>query len=1107
MDPLLIDFMGGKSGLLAAMGPTGSGKTHTMFGSPREPGMVPLALRRIFNHAAASANHPISRSYYLSMFEIYSERGKGERIFDLSPDGGDLSFQQSAIKGLQEIRISDATEAESLVVRCLLKRATAATSANNQSSRSQCIINIRCTLENLCDKNDLRAHDTVLTIADLAGAERERKTGNQGARLLESNFINNTSMVFGLCLRSLLEHQKNPRKSFEKHFKNSLLTRYLRDYLEGKKRMTLILTVKPGEDDYLDTSFLLRQASPYMKIKFNNVEDAPNVPRQKRNTTLSFQTEDHKRRKIIDSIEVAGHGKSDGDAPDECQIPEKEVYSEKLQEIEVQHMLNMSSESIRKLHIDEKLKKEFQVELARMKRNDEVMRKFSKALWSVLKQYKNKLEESEDKVRSLKKTLAKEINQVVELKNELKELRSCCSCYKHLYTEANPRAKADSPFTHPVNSLSVSSPDHLDVKNTDTELTDGITPTPICHSPEISTVAANEGEGLGLKGILLDANLSGDSRSAFRSAAERRSSVVERKKISAYDSVYSSFPSGFLERQNDQTNESLPELEHDLEDSEPPSNLSVTDPSDLSIAEMTCENVISSSVLIYTTESDSTLSKESLSKDDKKLEISGIADSSYISEDVNGHRHEIIQDESKSSLVQGHCNKNLVQLGSLRAMEIPSSKSFTGMNFAEETSHSDVVVVPDLAEESTSVLSSTDRSSTLLMEKEEASDTACSLSSAEDTKNLNVGRLHSLSGSIQYQPLYQNGGNLHECKHKPKDVEVIKDAEISHNASLTGMNFVEETSQSDVMVVPDQVEGSTYVLSSSDRCSTLVVEKVEVSDTACSILYVEDINNLNNELLYQKGGNLHECEHKSEDVVVIEDGEKESSHSASLTEETSHSDIVAILDQVKDSTSLLSSSDGCSTLLVKKVEASDTACSMLSVEDTKSLNNESLCQKGENLYEYRHKAEYVEVINNGEKESSQNASLTEAHSHTLYHPSNSHSIEDDEKSIAHKKESLQEIKLPDLEVPLVDVKEKVKEKDGCQVREHLNEKHSSSTKITNAEKPKRRLLPASALLLKEFNGLDLEAENAKEVRNKLSAVGRGRSEGSKSLVRLLTGKQ
>lgn len=44
------------------------------------------------------------------------------------------------------------------------------------------------------------------------------------------------------------------------------------------------------------------------------------------------------------------------------------------------------------LHIDAKLNEELHLELARMKRNDEVMRKFSKALWSVLKQYKNKLE-------------------------------------------------------------------------------------------------------------------------------------------------------------------------------------------------------------------------------------------------------------------------------------------------------------------------------------------------------------------------------------------------------------------------------------------------------------------------------------------------------------------------------------------------------------------------------------------------------------------------------------------------------------------------------------------------------------------------------------------
>ncbi|KAL5226974.1 hypothetical protein ABZP36_015239 [Zizania latifolia] len=89
-------------------------------------------------------------------------------------------------------------------------------------SRSQCIITIRAVHESTDVESGKSLSNDVLTIADLAGAERERRTGNQGTRLLESNFIKNTSMVFGLCLKSLLEHQKNKKKPLEKHFKNSM---------------------------------------------------------------------------------------------------------------------------------------------------------------------------------------------------------------------------------------------------------------------------------------------------------------------------------------------------------------------------------------------------------------------------------------------------------------------------------------------------------------------------------------------------------------------------------------------------------------------------------------------------------------------------------------------------------------------------------------------------------------------------------------------------------------------------------------------------------------------------------------------------------------------
>ncbi|XP_031283161.1 kinesin-like protein KIN-6 [Pistacia vera] len=409
VSPLVEEFLTGKSGMLAALGPSGSGKTHTIFGTPREPGMIMLALQRIFKKTTESSSD--SPRFYLSIFEIYSERGKGEKMLDLSPDGTDLSMQQSSIKGLKEVIINDAAQAESLIACAMLKRATATTNSNSQSSRSQCIINIRCTGNNLDREGFIQENNSVLTIVDLAGAEREKKTGNQGSRLLESNFINNTSMVFGLCLRSLLEHQKNPKKPLQKHFQNSLLTRYLRDYLEGKKRMALILTVKSGEEDYLDTSYLLRQASPYMKIKFDNVEDVSNMVCNKRPLQTLSRIEQPKRMKVsgpeASLIEEKSIGKKD-------KLPDKEA--------------KFDTKDCTPLNFD-------YVDLAKKERNNQIMQNFAKALWSVLKQHNEKLKVAEIEIENLKVNLSNEKTRNLELVKELKDLRSCCTCTKESSSE------------------------------------------------------------------------------------------------------------------------------------------------------------------------------------------------------------------------------------------------------------------------------------------------------------------------------------------------------------------------------------------------------------------------------------------------------------------------------------------------------------------------------------------------------------------------------------------------------------------------------------------------------------------------------------------------
>ncbi|CAN6277253.1 unnamed protein product [Urochloa humidicola] len=209
-------------------------------------------------------------------------------------------------------------------------------------------------------------------------------------------------MVFSLCLRSLLEHQKNQKKALEMHFKNSMLTRYLRDYLEGRKKMTLILNVKPADDDYLDTSFLLRQASPYMKIKYTSLDDSSDLVSTKRSNASLIYQENKKKRKF--------------------QKPEVLVVEQKK---------NTDTDTITKVSEED----EAQHKLQRVSRSETIMTNFARALWTVLKQYKNKLLESENAAESMKELIRDKDIQIMQLKKELEILNSHCSCKNILVNE------------------------------------------------------------------------------------------------------------------------------------------------------------------------------------------------------------------------------------------------------------------------------------------------------------------------------------------------------------------------------------------------------------------------------------------------------------------------------------------------------------------------------------------------------------------------------------------------------------------------------------------------------------------------------------------------
>ncbi|KAL5995626.1 hypothetical protein ACLOJK_025692 [Asimina triloba] len=82
---------------------------------------------------------------------------------------------------------------------------------------------------------------------------------------------------------------------------------------------------------------------------------------------------------------------------------------------------------------------------------------------------------------------------------------------------------------------------------------------------------------------------------------------------------------------------------------------------------------------------------------------------------------------------------------------------------------------------------------------------------------------------------------------------------------------------------------------------------------------------------------------------------------------------------------------------------------------------------------------------------------------------------------------------------------------GENTREAPNQEECDSEESLKMEKPKRRLLPSSSILVKEIGGIDVEFENPKGTNallnrrgeKKPSAYGKGYTQGNVSLVRLL----
>lgn len=93
---------------------------------------------------------------------------------------------------------------------------------------------------------------------DLAGSERAHRTGNQGQRFKESVSINSGLLALGNVIGALSDPR---RKSIHVPYRESKLTRLLKDSLGGNSRTVMITCLSPVLADLDENINSLKYAS------------------------------------------------------------------------------------------------------------------------------------------------------------------------------------------------------------------------------------------------------------------------------------------------------------------------------------------------------------------------------------------------------------------------------------------------------------------------------------------------------------------------------------------------------------------------------------------------------------------------------------------------------------------------------------------------------------------------------------------------------------------------------------------------------------------------------------------------------------------------------
>ncbi|XP_024007327.1 kinesin-like protein KIN-14S [Eutrema salsugineum] len=254
--PIVTSVLDGYNVCIFAYGQTGTGKTFTMEGTPENRGVNYRTLEELFR-SSESRSRLMKFELSVSMLEVYNEKIRDLLVDNSNHPPKKLEVKQSAegtqeVPGLVEAQVFNTEEVWDLLKRGYCVRSVGSTAANEQSSRSHCLLRVTVKGENLINGQRTRSH---LWLVDLAGSERVGKVEVEGERLKESQFINKSLSALGDVISALAS------KTSHIPYRNSKLTHMLQNSLGGDCKTLMFVQISPSSTDQGETLCSLNFAS------------------------------------------------------------------------------------------------------------------------------------------------------------------------------------------------------------------------------------------------------------------------------------------------------------------------------------------------------------------------------------------------------------------------------------------------------------------------------------------------------------------------------------------------------------------------------------------------------------------------------------------------------------------------------------------------------------------------------------------------------------------------------------------------------------------------------------------------------------------------------